>query len=55
MTIHLPLVVVERSNRGFDPFPDEGRVQNRVVVGMRLLIKRLKQHGDYCQFFAWIF
>lgn len=26
MAIHSPLVVVERSNHSFDPFPDEGRV-----------------------------
>lgn len=26
MDIHSPLVVVERSNHSFDPFPDEGRV-----------------------------
>lgn len=26
MAIHSPLIVVERSNHSFDPFPDEGRV-----------------------------
>lgn len=26
MAIHSPLVVIERSNHSFDPFPDEGRV-----------------------------
>jgi vancomycin resistance protein VanW len=25
MAIHSPLVVVERSNHSFDPFPDDGR------------------------------